>query len=68
MWPMGNGYISVSAQSKCVLSEERRLPLKELPLRIQLNWGQDDREGRFLLKNEDDKTIPVCNVLTQNAK
>jgi hypothetical protein len=26
---------------------------------LQLNWGADLREGRFLLKQEHDKTIPV---------
>ena len=26
---------------------------------MQLEWGKDDREGRFLLKREDDKTALV---------
>lgn len=33
--------------------EERRLKEEEKPLLVQLNWHKDDREGRFLLKNED---------------
>lgn len=32
--------------------EERKLTDKERPLMVQLHWGVDDREGRFLLKNE----------------
>lgn len=42
-----------------VLSEERKLGPHEYPLVLQLNWGNDLREGRFLLKGEHDKTIPV---------
>lgn len=37
----------------CV-SEERQLDLDEKPLVVQLNWNKDDREGRFVLKNEND--------------
>lgn len=36
--------------------EERRLNADEKPLLVQLNWHIDDREGRFLLKNIDQKT------------
>lgn len=36
--------------------EERRLNPDEKPLLVQLNWHIDDREGRFLLKNIDQKT------------
>ena len=44
----------------CVVAEERKLADKERPLFVQLNWGKDDREGRFLLRNEDhNKNIPV---------
>jgi len=39
--------------------EERPLRADELPLLVQLNWGKDDREGRFLLKKESDKTALV---------
>lgn len=42
--------------------EERRLNPDEKPLLVQLNWHIDDREGRFLLKNIDQK----CNTL-ENA-
>lgn len=43
-----------------LFSEERRLGELERPLLVQLNWGKDDREGRFLLRNEDyNKNIPV---------
>ncbi|ESO87215.1 hypothetical protein LOTGIDRAFT_210615 [Lottia gigantea] len=40
-----------------VNGEERRLLPEEKPLFVQLNWGKDVREGRFLLKNEDEPTI-----------
>ena len=29
--------------------------MDERPLQVQLNWNQDDREGRFLLRNLDEK-------------
>ncbi|XP_037088481.1 afadin-like [Pollicipes pollicipes] len=35
--------------------EERELAMNERPLHVQLNWHQDDREGRFLLRNLNDK-------------
>ncbi|ELT96971.1 hypothetical protein CAPTEDRAFT_145014 [Capitella teleta] len=41
-----------------VTREERRLSIDEYPLVLQLNWGNDLREGRFLLKGEHQKTIP----------
>lgn len=50
--------------SHCV-AEERKLNLNELPLLVQLNWGKDDREGRFLLKKDIDKTIPVGLICIQ---
>ncbi|XP_074899469.1 afadin isoform X10 [Buteo buteo] len=40
-----------------VSGEERRLDVDEKPLVVQLNWNKDDREGRFVLKNEND-TLP----------
>lgn len=43
----------------CVL-EERQLDLDEKPLVVQLNWNKDDREGRFVLKNENDVLLKVC--------
>ncbi|XP_036981997.2 afadin isoform X2 [Artibeus jamaicensis] len=36
------------------VSGERRLDVDEKPLVVQLNWNKDDREGRFVLKNEND--------------
>ncbi|XP_070568071.1 afadin-like isoform X2 [Ptychodera flava] len=39
-----------------VNGEERKLKQHERPLLVQLNWGKDDREGRFLLKREADIT------------
>jgi len=42
-----------------MLAEERKLSELECPLLVQLNWGKDDREGRFLLKREIDKTTAV---------
>ncbi|XP_055495421.1 afadin isoform X5 [Leucoraja erinacea] len=36
-----------------VSGEERKLDKEEKPLVVQLNWNKDDREGRFVLKNEN---------------
>lgn len=47
-----------------VNGEERKLEAMERPLFVQLNWGKDDREGRFLLKREDLKTVNL-NVMMQ---
>lgn len=44
--------------------EERKLNTDEKPLLVQLNWHIDDREGRFLLRNTDQKTTLVENVDT----
>ncbi|KAM9234355.1 afadin isoform 3-T3 [Dugong dugon] len=41
-----------------VSGEERRLDIDEKPLVVQLNWNRDDREGRFVLKNENDAIPP----------
>ncbi|XP_078504966.1 afadin isoform X3 [Lissotriton helveticus] len=41
-----------------VSGEERRLDMDEKPLVVQLNWNKDDREGRFVLKNENDILPP----------
>ena len=43
--------------------EERKLDLDEKPLVVQLNWNKDDREGRFVLKNENDILPKVVNYL-----
>ncbi|XP_074253246.1 afadin isoform X11 [Saimiri boliviensis] len=40
------------------VSGERRLDIDEKPLVVQLNWNKDDREGRFVLKNENDAIAP----------
>ncbi|XP_054578556.1 afadin isoform X7 [Eptesicus fuscus] len=40
------------------VSGERRLDVDEKPLVVQLNWNKDDREGRFVLKNENDAAPP----------
>ncbi|XP_069811608.1 afadin isoform X11 [Dendropsophus ebraccatus] len=40
------------------VSGERRLDIDEKPLVVQLNWNKDDREGRFVLKNENDIIPP----------
>ncbi|XP_050643039.1 afadin isoform X19 [Macaca thibetana thibetana] len=40
------------------VSGERRLDIDEKPLVVQLNWNKDDREGRFVLKNENDAIPP----------
>lgn len=44
--------------------EERQLKDTERPLLVQLHWGKDDREGRFLLKRENDKTLLVGKCFT----
>lgn len=44
--------------------EERKLNADEKPLLVQLNWHIDDREGRFLLRNTDQKPAPVETVDT----
>ncbi|KAG8444323.1 hypothetical protein GDO86_009491, partial [Hymenochirus boettgeri] len=41
-----------------ISGEERRLDVEEKPLVVQLNWNKDDREGRFVLKNENDVFPP----------
>lgn len=37
--------------------EERKLDCTEKPLVVQLNWNKDDREGRFLLRRMNEKTM-----------
>ena len=37
--------------------EERKLDSAEKPLIVQLNWNKDDREGRFLLRRMNEKTM-----------
>lgn len=44
------------------VSEERQLDLDEKPLVVQLNWNKDDREGRFVLKNENDVLPKVSHL------
>ncbi|CAJ0944381.1 unnamed protein product, partial [Mesorhabditis belari] len=39
--------------------EERRLEIDEKPLVVQLMWHKDDREGRFLLKNNANPYVPL---------
>lgn len=34
------------------------MDIDEKPLVVQLNWNKDDREGRFVLKNENDAVAP----------
>ena len=34
-----------------VFSEGRKLEMDERPLWVQLYWGKDQREGRFVLQN-----------------
>ena len=53
-----------------LFTEERKLKDDEYPLLVQLNWGKDDREGRFLLKNMDEKThlVSVFASLTGHLK
>jgi afadin len=47
-----------------VNGEERKLQPSEKPLNVQLNWGKDDREGRFLLKREDMKSALLPGMQT----
>ncbi|XP_030761421.1 afadin isoform X2 [Sitophilus oryzae] len=46
---------------------ERKMSPDEKPLLVQLNWHVDDREGRFLLRNIDDKPIGSMGSLDSNA-
>ncbi|XP_045470785.1 afadin isoform X1 [Harmonia axyridis] len=46
---------------------ERKMAPEEKPLLVQLNWHVDDREGRFLLKNVDDKTVNSIGNMDSNA-
>ncbi|XP_049822750.1 afadin isoform X1 [Aethina tumida] len=46
---------------------ERKMSPDEKPLLVQLNWHVDDREGRFLLKNIDDKTSNSVGTIDSNA-
>lgn len=48
----------VSLSLGSCFEEERRLDAEEKPLVVQLNWNKDDREGRFVLKNENDAAPP----------
>ncbi|XP_058467035.1 afadin isoform X2 [Malaya genurostris] len=45
--------------------EERKLNPDEKPLLVQLNWHNDDREGRFLLKNCAQKTNTLDSITDQ---
>lgn len=51
---------------------ERKLDPNERPLWVQLEWGKDGREGRFLLKNENAKTVQFDaqehSLLTRDKK
>ena len=51
------------------ITDERKIVDMECPLLIQLNWGDNDREGRFLLKKVQDKTKSVnITEVKQNPK
>lgn len=39
------------------------MDIDEKPLVVQLNWNKDDREGRFVLKNENDALPPKVGSL-----
>lgn len=68
--------LSVPAYALYELHEgcpERKMEPDEKPLLVQLNWHVDDREGRFLLKNADDKTVRFlyfiyCPLLYRNSE
>uniref|UniRef100_A0A182FA24 Ras-associating domain-containing protein n=1 Tax=Anopheles albimanus TaxID=7167 RepID=A0A182FA24_ANOAL len=47
--------------------EERKLNPDEKPLLVQLNWHNDDREGRFLLKNCAQKTNTLDSITDQQS-
>ncbi|XP_055322109.1 afadin isoform X6 [Sitodiplosis mosellana] len=48
--------------------EERKLNADEKPLLVQLNWHIDDREGRFLLRNTDQKGASIVDSTDLNFK
>ncbi|XP_056152285.1 afadin-like [Lampris incognitus] len=41
--------------------EERRLELDDKPLVVQLNWSADNREGRFVLKKDEESLEESCH-------
>lgn len=45
--------------------DERLLDANERPIFTQLEWNKDDREGRFLLRRMDEKTL---NLAAQNEE
>lgn len=48
--------------------EERKLNADQKPLLVQLNWHIDDREGRFLLRNTDQKITTLTDNIDMNFK
>lgn len=48
--------------------EERRLNDRECPLLVQLHWGKDDLDGRFLLKKESAKTARIHDFRSESSK
>jgi hypothetical protein len=53
----------MSPQKFICVPDERRMDNDDHPLEVQLSWGKDDREGRFLLKREDVKTAFVSMLV-----
>ena len=45
------------------MEEERKLDLREKPLIVQLHWNTDNREGRFVLRNDQDIVLEVTGLL-----
>lgn len=42
--------------------------MDEKPLVVQLNWNKDDREGRFVLKNENDAAPPKVGPAPSSSR
>ncbi|KAK9534039.1 hypothetical protein VZT92_009114 [Zoarces viviparus] len=42
-------------------NKERKLDLHERPLVVQLNWNTDNREGRFVLKRDEESSEEHCH-------
>lgn len=47
-------------------SESRKLGKDDRPLAVQLAWQQDDREGRFLLKSDQEALVATNVFATDN--
>ena len=50
------------------MEQERKLDLKEKPLVVQLHWNTDNREGRFVLRNDQDILLEVTGLSNPDVR